>query len=299
VTSEAVVVSNDAPEPCVETRTFWQNIMSSFRKNKMAMLGGAIVLLLIFVALFAFLVAPHDPYKVALDIQLEAPQRGYLLGTDAYGRDLLSRIIYGTRISLLVGLVPTLISMVIGTVVGVVAGYYGGRIDFALMTIADMVLAFPSLLLAMVVMYTLGASLINIFIALSIVEWAGTARVVRSQTLSIKNKEYVEASRAIGTRDGFIMLKQILPNCVPQLLVLFSLNIPDSILAEASLSFLGVGAQPPAASWGVMASSGREYLFNAPWIAIVPGIAILITVLAFNFLGDGVRDALDPYLKDA
>ena len=299
MTSDAVAALNDASEPCIETRTFWQNIASSFRKNKLAMAGGCIVLLLIFVAVCASFVAPHDPYKVALDIQLEAPQRGYLLGTDAYGRDMLSRIIYGTRISLLVGLVPTLISMVIGTIVGVVAGYYGGRIDFTLMTIADMVLAFPSLLLAMVVMYTLGASLINIFIALSIVEWAGTARVVRSQTLSIKNKEYVEASRAIGTRDSFIMLKQILPNCIPQLLVLFSLNIPDSILAEASLSFLGVGAQPPAASWGVMASNGREYLFNAPWIAIVPGIAILMTVLAFNFLGDGVRDALDPYLKDA
>lgn len=299
MTNDAVAVSSDVADPCVETRTLWQNITTSFKKNKLAMAGGAIVLLMIFVAVFAFLVAPHDPYKVALDIQLEAPRRGYLLGTDAYGRDMLSRIIYGTRISLLVGLVPTLISMVIGTVVGVIAGYYGGRVDFVLMTISDMVLAFPSLLLAMVVMYTLGASLINIFIALSIVEWAGTARVVRSQTLSIKNKEYVEASRAIGTRDSLVMFKQILPNCIPQLLVLFSLNIPDSILAEASLSFLGVGAQPPMASWGVMASNGREYLFNAPWIAIVPGIAILITVLAFNFLGDGVRDALDPYLKDA
>jgi ABC-type dipeptide/oligopeptide/nickel transport system permease subunit len=249
------------------------------------------------VAVLAPLLVPHDPYLVDLNKQFLKPGSGYLIGTDMYGRDVFARILYGSRISLLVGIVPTLISMAIGIVVGIVSGYYGGKVDFALMMVADMVLAFPSLLLAMVVMYTLGATLLNIFIALSLVGWAGTARVVRSQTLSLKNKEFVEASRAIGTRDIVVMARHIFPNCVPQLLVLFTLNIPGAILSEASLSFLGVGAQPPAASWGLMVSNGREYLFNAPWVAIAPGIAILITVLAFNFLGDGLRDALDPYLK--
>lgn len=276
---------------------FWREVGESFSRNKMAVIGGVVVILIMLAAVFAPLISPHDPYAVDLDKQFLDPGGGYPIGTDMYGRDVLSRIIYGSRISLLVGLVPTIVSMVIGIVLGIVAGYYGGKVDFLLMMLADMVLAFPSLLLAMVVMYTLGASLLNIFIALSLVGWAGTARVVRAQTMSLKHKEFVEASRAIGTRDLVIMARHILPNCVPQLLVLFSLNIPGAILSEASLSFLGIGAQPPASSWGLMVSNGREFLFNAPWVAIAPGIAILVCVLAFNFLGDGLRDALDPYLK--
>jgi ABC-type dipeptide/oligopeptide/nickel transport system permease subunit len=248
-------------------------------------------------AIFAPWIAPHDPYEVNLDNQFQKPGLEHWLGTDMFGRDVLSRIIYGSQISLLIGLVPSMITMSIGIVLGIVAGYFGRRTDFVIMTISDMVLSFPSLLLAMVVMYTLGASLLNIFIALSIVGWAGTARVVRAQTLSLKNKEFVEAARAVGVKPYIIMLRHILPNCIPQLLVLFTLEIPGSILSEASLSFLGVGAQPPASSWGLMVSNGKEFLFNAPWVAIAPGIAILVIVLAFNFLGDGLRDALDPYLK--
>ncbi len=281
-----------APAP-----TFWRDVAESFSRNRMAVIGGAVVILIILSAVFAPLVSPHDPYAVDLDKQFIEPGREYPIGTDMYGRDVLSRIIYGARISLLVGLVPTIVSMAIGIVLGIIAGYYGGKIDFLLMMLADMVLAFPSLLLAMVVMYTLGASLLNIFIALSLVRWASTARVVRAQTMALKHKEFVEASRAIGTHDVVIMATHIFPNCIPQLLVLFTLNIPDAILSEASLSFLGVGAQPPASSWGLMVSNGREFLFNAPWVAIAPGIAILVCVLAFNFLGDGLRDALDPYLK--
>ncbi len=277
--------------------SFWKDIVRSFANNKAAITGGAVVLAILLVAVFAPLLSPHDPYKVDLGSQFLKPDGSYLVGTDMFGRDVFSRILYGTRISLLAGIVPTLISMTIGIAIGIASGYYGGKVDFALMMLADMVLAFPSLLLAMIVMYTLGATLLNIFIALSLVGWAGTARVVRSQTLALKNKEFVEASRAIGTSNFTIMARHIFPNCVPQLLVLFTLNIPGAILAEASLSFLGIGAQPPAASWGLMVSNGREYLFNAPWVAIAPGIAILVTVLAFNFLGDGLRDALDPYLK--
>lgn len=270
---------------------------NSLKKNKMAMFGGIVIILFILTTIFAPLIAPHDPYKVEFTQQFERPGGSFLLGTDMYGRDVLSRIIYGSRISLLIAFIPPAISMFIGVIMGITAGYYGGKTDTIIMVIADIVLSFPSLLLAMVVMYTLGASLLNIFIALSIVGWAGTARVVRSQTLSFKNKEFVEAAKAVGVKDYKIMYKHILPNCIPQLLVLFTLNIPSAILSEASLSFLGVGAQPPASSWGLMVSDGKEFLFNAPWVTITPGIAILIIVLAFNFLGDGLRDALDPYLK--
>ena len=275
-----------------------QTIVQTFLQNRTATLGLGIVLFLVLIALFAPVVTPHDPYGVDLDEQLRSPSAKYWLGTDKFGRDLLTRIIYGTRISLLIGLVPTFISMVLGAALGIISGYYGGKVDFMVMRLADVMIAFPSLLLAMVVMYTLGASLFNIFIALSLVGWAGTARVVRSQTLSLKHKEFVEAARAIGVKKSVIMLKHIFPNCLPALIVLFTLQIPEAIMFESSLSFLGVGAQPPTPSWGLLVSRGKEYLFSAPWVAIMPGVAILITVLAFNFMGDGLRDALDPYLQE-
>ncbi|AYO29787.1 ABC transporter permease [Biomaibacter acetigenes] len=277
--------------------TFIREVWYRFRRNKMAMVGAITIILLIFVAVFAPWVAPYDPYKVDLKEQFIAPGAKYFLGTDMYGRDVLSRVIFGTRISLIIGLVPSIISMVLGSVLGIISGYYGGKVDTAIMRVADMVMAFPSLLLAMAVMYTLGANLYNIFIALSIVGWAGTARVVRAQTLSIKEKEFVEAARAIGVKNWIIMIRHIFPNCVAPLLVLLTLGIPEAIMSEASLSFLGVGAQPPTPSWGLMISNGKEYLFSAPWVAISPGFAILIIVLAFNFLGDGLRDALDPFMK--
>jgi peptide/nickel transport system permease protein/oligopeptide transport system permease protein len=210
----------------------------------------------------------------------------------------LTRILYGARISLIVGIVPSFISLMMGAVLGIISGYLGGRIDFIIMRLADMMIAFPSLLLAMVVMYTLGANLFNIFIALSLVGWAGVARVVRAQTLAVKEKEFIEAARANGTKKVKIMSSHIFPNVVPTLIVLFSLSIPEAIMWESSLSFLGVGVQPPEASWGLLVAKGKEYIFSAPLVAIMPGVAILITVLAFNFVGDGLRDALDPYMKD-
>ncbi len=277
--------------------SFLQDLFRAFRKNKLAVLGGVIVILFLIMAIFAPFIVPHDPYAVEIDLQFYEPSSKYLIGTDMFGRDILSRIIYGSRISLIIGLIPTLISMIVGTVLGMIAGYYGGKIDYFIMRLADIVLAFPSLLLSMVVMYTLGASLLNIFIALSVVGWARTARVVRSQTLSLKEKEFVEGARAIGVSKQVILLRHIFPNCVPSLLVLFTLGIPEAIMSEASLSFLGVGAQPPTPSWGLMVYRGKEFIFSAPWVAITPGIAILIIVLAFNFLGDGLRDAMDPYMK--
>ena len=253
---------------------------------------------ILLIAVFAPITAPYDPYAQDLVNRLAAPSAQHWLGTDDLGRDMASRIIYGARISMAIGLLPTMISMVIGTILGLIAGYYGGKVDFVIMRLADVMLAFPSLLLAMVIMYTMGGGLVNIFIALSLVNWAGTARIVRSQTLSLKEAEYVEAARSIGVKGRTILLRHILPNCLPSLIVLFTLNIPSAILSEASLSFLGVGAQPPSASWGLAVVRGKKYLFTEPWLSIAPCAAIMIVVLAFNFLGDGLRDVLDPYLKE-
>ncbi|GAB6907416.1 putative peptide transporter permease subunit: membrane component of ABC superfamily [Desulfosarcina cetonica] len=274
------------------------DIGHAFRNNPLAMLGLCAIGLLVLVALLAPWITPHDPYLVDLNQRLLAPSWHHWLGTDKFGRDLLTRILYGTRISLMVGLIPSFLAMLIGTLLGIVSGFYGGKTDFAIMRLADVMIAFPSLLLAMVVMYTLGASLINIFIALSVVGWAGTARVVRAQTLSLRNKAFIEAAHANGVRRHVIMGRHIFPNVLPTLIVLFSLGIPEAIMWESTLSFLGVGAQPPTPSWGLLVANGKAYLFSAPWVAIAPGVAILITVLAFNFMGDGLRDALDPYMKD-
>lgn len=281
-----------------ESDTWMDQVKTLIRQNKLAAASAVLILLIILAAVFAPLVAPYDHLTQSLTDRLQTPSMAHWLGTDELGRDVLSRIIFGARISLTIGLVPTLISMAIGTVLGLCAGVYGGKVDFVIMRLADVMLAFPSLLLAMVVMYTMGGGLINIFIALSLINWASTARVVRSQTLSLKEKEYVEAARSIGVSRWKIMFRHILPNCLPSLIVLFTLNIPSAILSEASLSFLGVGAQPPSASWGLMAVRGKKYLFSEPWLCIAPSVAIMIVVLAFNFLGDGLRDVLDPYLKE-
>ena len=281
-----------------EADTWTDQLQTLVRQNKLAVFSALLIFLMILVAIFAPLVAPYDHLAQSLTERLQDPSPAHWLGTDELGRDVLSRIIFGARISLTVGLLPTMISMAIGTVLGLCAGFYGGKTDFIIMRLADVMLAFPSLLLAMVVMYTMGGGLINIFIALSLVNWAGTARIVRSQTLSLKEKEFVEAARSIGVKKRTIMFRHILPNCLPSLIVLFTLNIPSAILSEASLSFLGIGAQPPSASWGLMVVRGKKYLFSEPWLSIAPSVAIMLVVLAFNFLGDGLRDVLDPYLKE-
>jgi ABC-type dipeptide/oligopeptide/nickel transport system permease subunit len=187
--------------------------------------------------------------------------------------------------------------MAIGAALGVLAAFYGKWVDAFIMRLADVVLAFPSIILAMVVTYTLGASLFTLFIALSVVGWASAARVVRSQALAIKETDFITASKSIGVGDARIMFRHIIPNCLAPILVLFTLNIPEAIMAEAGLSFLGVGAQPPTPSWGLMVNEAQQYVFSAPWASILPGLAILLTTLGFNFVGDGLRDAIDPYLK--
>ena len=281
-----------------ESDTLLDKLAQLVRQNKLAVFSALVILAIIILAVFAPVFSPYDPAAQSLRERLAAPSAEHWLGTDKLGRDILSRIIYGARVSLVIGLLPTFISMFIGTILGLFAGYYGGKTDFVIMRLADIMLAFPSLLLAMVVMYTLGGGIVNIFIALSLVNWASTARVVRAQTLSLKEAEYVEAARSMGVRKTTIIFRHILPNCLPSLIVLFTLNIPSAILSESSLSFLGVGAQPPSASWGLAVTEGKRYLFSEPWVPLAPSVAIMILVMAFTFLGDGLRDVLDPYLKE-
>ena len=272
------------------------SIVNMFRVNHAALVGLIVILLIVVAAVFAPLIARYDPNALDLINMRKPPSAAHWFGTDDMGRDVFARVIYGGRLSLMIGFIPSVISLILGTTLGLMAGWMGRHVDAIIMRLADIVLAFPSLLLAMVVMYTLGSSILNMFIALSIINWAGTARVVRAQTLSLKEKEFVEAARSMGVSHLSIVFKHILPNCLPNLIVLFTLDIPGAIMWESSMSFLGVG-DPNAASWGLMVSQGKSYAYMCPWLILAPGLAILVTVMAFNFLGDGLRDAIDPYMK--
>lgn len=276
--------------------TLKTKLLNMCRENKVAAASAVILVVMALAIIFADKLTVYDPNAINLVERLMPPSKAHWCGTDDLGRDIFTRILYGGRVSLLVGVIPTTISMAIGIVLGMVSGYIR-QLDAVIMRLADIVLAFPSIVLAMVVMYTLGATTSNIFIALSMIGWAGTARIVRSQTLSLREQEFVEAARGMGVKKWTIMFRHILPNCLPSLIVLFTLNIPDAILSEANLSFLGVGTQPPDSSWGLMVSQSRTFAMSSPWMLIFPSLAILIMVLALNFLGDGLRDAVDPHMK--
>ena len=267
------------------------------RQNPLAAVSAIVILIFILMAIFAPVIAPYGETEQDLLNRLQDPSLTHLLGTDELGRDLFSRMLYGSRLSIAIGILPSLISLILGVIAGLVAGYFGGWIDYVIMRIADVMLSVPSLLLAMVVMYTLGTSTINLFVALTMTGWSSVARVVRSHTLSIKESEYVEAARSIGVSKWKIMFRHIFPNCIPSLIVLFTLNVPSAILSESSLSFLGIGIKVPFASWGLIVNQGRQFLFTQPWLCLAPCVAIMIIVLAFNFLGDGLRDVLDPYMQ--
>lgn len=267
------------------------------RANKLSLVSLIVIFLLILFSILAPWLTPYGEADMDLLHRLSPPSAEHLLGTDEAGRDVLTRLLYGSRVSLMVGIVPTLLSMVIGAVLGVTAGYLGGAVDSIIMRLADIVLAFPSMLLAMVIMYTLGDGLFNVFLTLTLMNWGTVARIARAETLKLKTIDYVEAARSIGMSKGRIIMRHILPNCIPTLIVLFTLNVPSAILTESALSFLGLGIQPPSASWGLMVNTGRQYLFNAPWLSFAPSGAIMLAVLSFNFLGDGLRDAIDPRLR--
>ncbi len=267
------------------------------RDHKISIVSAAVIALFVFGAVFAPVLTPYEYDTINLSDRLAAPSLAHLFGTDEGGRDILTRMLYGSRVSLIIGIVPTLLSVVAGTFIGMVAGYHGGKVDTVIMRVADIVMSFPTMLLAMVVMYTLGGGTANVFLTMVLVGWAAVARVVRAETLKLKESEYVEAARIIGVRQARVILRHILPNCLPTVIVLFTLEIPSSILTESSLSFLGMGVQPPNASWGLMVSDGREFLYHAPWLCFAPCLAIMAIVLAFNYLGDGLRDVLDPHLQ--
>lgn len=281
-----------------EAETFASAVKRLWRENKLAAASAIVILLFILAAILAPVLTPYTFDGMDLHNRLAPPSRAHLLGTDEAGRDVLTRMLYGSRVSLLVGIVPTVISMLAGAILGIIAGYNGGRTDAVIMRIADVMLAFPSMFLAMAIMYTLGDGMINIFLALALVNWASVARIVRAETLKLKETEFVEAARSIGVGKLVIMLRHIFPNCAPSLIVLFTLNIPSAILSESSLSFLSIGIKPPQASWGLMVNAGRQFLYSQPWLSLSPSVAIMVVVLAFNFLGDGLRDVLDPHLKN-
>ena len=281
-----------------KSQGLWISIVKKLIKSNISLLGTLIVLIFILTAVLAPLLAPYHPINDgSLVERLQAPSASHLLGTDSQGRDILSRIIYGARVSVQVGIISVGIALVIGTLMGMAAGFYGGWVDNLMMRLVDIMLAFPSVLLAIAITAVLGPELKNAMLAIGVVNIPAFARIVRSTVLSVKAMEYVEAARAIGATDVRIIFRHVLPNSMAPLIVQTTLSIGTAILDAAALSFLGLGAQPPTPEWGAMLSDGRSYLQKAPWVMFFPGMAIMLVVLGFNLLGDGLRDALDPRLK--
>ncbi len=277
----------------------WHEAGRRLLKSRIGVLGIVFIGVLLLVAIFAPLLAPHDPFEQNIMMRYQAPSSEHLLGTDEMGRDILSRIIYGSRISLQVGLFSIGIALVTGVFLGLLAGYYGGVLDMLIMRVMDVMLAFPAILLAIAIVAILGPQLRNAMLAIGIINIPRFARIVRSSAISIKESEYIAAARMMGASDVRIIFYHLLPNAMAPLIVQTTLSIATAILEAAALSFLGLGAQPPTPEWGAMLSDARSSLQRAPWVATFPGLAIIFGVLGFNLLGDGLRDALDPKMKNA
>jgi len=267
------------------------------KKSPLAMFGLVFILLLIFVAIFANVLAPYPYQKQNLAHSFETPSKQFLLGTDEFGRDILSRLIYGARISLQVGIIAVGIALIVGGMLGAMAGYYGGWIDNGIMRVMDVLLSVPQTLLAIAIAAALGPGLYNLMIAVGIAAVPNYARIVRGSVLSIREMEFIEAARAVGSSDLRIILKHIIPNSMAPIIVQSTLGVASAILNAAGLSFIGLGIQPPYPEWGAMLSGGRQYIRDYAHLTLYPGLAIMLTILALNFLGDGLRDALDPKLK--
>ncbi len=285
------------PLPVTRSETLVGDAWRRFRRNRLALVGLLVVALLVGAAVLAPWVAPRDPAKQSLIEKRARPGTTYLLGADEFGRDILSRVIYGTRVALLVGTLSVGIALALGLTLGSLAGFLGGWVDATIMRIIEVLLAFPYLLLAIAVVSALGPDVLNTTIAVGIWGAPPVTRIVRASVLALKETEYVRAARALGASNPTLIGRHILPNVLPTIIVYGTLFMANAILVEAALSFLGLGVQPPTPSWGLMVSAGRDFLLIAPHIATIPGLAIMLAVLGFNLLGDGLRDALDPRLR--
>jgi len=275
-------------------REFW----SRLRRNRMAMTGLALVLGLFVVSVFAPWLAPYDPLSINLQEVLMPPSPAHYLGTDTLGRDVLSRIIYGSRVSLKVGFVAVGLATLIGLCIGALAGFYGGWVDSALMRLVDLMLCFPAFFLILAVIAILEPSIWNIMAVIGLTGWMGVARLVRAEFLSLREREFVTAARALGAGDSRLILRHMLPNALAPVMVSATLGVAGAILTESALSFLGLGVQPPTPSWGNILTAGKDNIEIAWWLSVFPGLAILITVMSYNLLGEGIREAIDPRLKE-
>jgi len=282
------------PRPREKGTSLTRDALKRLRKNKLAMIGFVVVMFMAFVAIFAEFLAPYPYTKTNFSRLNEAPSGDYWLGTDVIGRDLFSRMIYGARVSMLVGLGAQVIVVSLGVPIGALSGYVGGRVDILLSRLIDVMYAFPRLLFVILVMSMLGAGLVNIFIAIGLTGWVGIARQTRAQVLGIKEKEFVDGARALGAGFFRLLFRHVLPNALTPIVVAVTFGIPEAIFTEAALSFIGVGINPPTPSWGQMVGEGQQYLRSYWHLCVFPSIAIAVTMLAFTFFGDGVRDALDP-----
>ncbi len=292
---EAAVSQEELEEEKPEST--WKAMWYSLSENKWAMASLIVIAILVLIAIVTAIfpqILPYDPYEQDLSVSLQGPSAEHWCGTDEQGRDIFSRILVGTRISLSVGLLAVAISLTVGVTLGAIAGYKGGKVDTVIMRIMDVMLAIPSLLLAIAFMAAFGRGIEKAVVAIGLVSIPEYARIVRSQILAVKENDYVSAARVIGDNDAKIIFRHVLPNVLPSIIVRATLGISGAILDCAALGFLGLGVQPPAAEWGDMLGRGRNYIFSASWLMIYPGLAITISVLAFNLLGDGIRDALDP-----
>ena len=279
-------------------RAIWSGFLTAFNSNKTSWVGLVLFLLVCIAAILAPLLAPYDPLEQSILYRLKPPTAEHLMGTDYYGRDTLSRLIWGARISLTIGLLAIGAAMIIGSLIGLVAGYFGGRTDIIIMQTMDVLLAFPSLILGLIVVAMLGPSITNLVIAISFTAIPPFARIARAPTMAIKEREFIEAGRALGYSDLRLMLGHILPNILPEILVMGSLWLATAIRVEASLAFIGLGVSPPTPTWGGMIREGFENILDSFWLALFPSIAILLVVFSLNLLGDGLRDAIDPKLRD-
>lgn len=275
----------------------FKTFMKRLLKNKAAIVGGLIILFIIFVGIFGPFLVKTDPNAQNILNKLQPPSKEHWFGTDNFGRDIFSRIVNGTKLTLTVGFLSVFIGGVIGVVIGIVAGYYGGAVDTITMRLMDILLAFPGILLALAIVSVLGGSLINVIIAVGIFSIPAFSRIVRGSTLQVKKLEYIDAVKALGASDIRIIFKHILPNIMSPIIVQATMRIATAILTASGLAFLGLGAQPPAAEWGAMLSDGRAFMHNAGHMVLIPGMMIVIVLLAFNIFGDGLRDALDPKMK--